>query len=195
MKGFSHLPYLIGSGKDTWPSLGQWDLRSNWLTFLRWFSLALLKELMEETFCSLWMLLHKSLRPGTAAAILKPNYFQGEWSLCLQIINQEAHPKCELPRMPTTVLVVSDSTSWSFCLSCSTCCLWWEGKSVPQAKQKSTRRMTVLMWNTVRGYWLKNQRVKSIYQQVLFGQHGVFVSLNWETAHDTCSWKGRGSGR
>lgn len=79
--------------------------------FLRWFSLALLKELMEETFCSLWMLLHKSLRPGTAAAILKPNYFQGEWSLCLQIINQEAHPKCELPRMPTTVLVVSDSTS------------------------------------------------------------------------------------
>ena len=29
----------------------------------------------------------------------------------LQIINQEAHPKCELPRMPTTVLVVSDSTS------------------------------------------------------------------------------------
>ena len=48
MKGFSHLPYLIGSGKDTWPSLGQGDLRSNWLTFLRWFSLALLKELWKR---------------------------------------------------------------------------------------------------------------------------------------------------
>lgn len=124
------------------------------------------------------------LRLRTAAAILKPNYLQGKWSLCLQIINQEAHPKWEYPRMPTTFLVVSDSTSWSFCLSCSTCCLWWEGKPVPQDKQKSTRRMTVLMWNTVRGYWLKNQRVKSIYQQVPFGQHGVFVSLNWETAYD-----------
>ena len=29
-----------------------------------------------------------------------------------------------------------------------------------------------------------NQRAKSIYRQVLFGQHGVFVSLNWETAHE-----------
>lgn len=29
-----------------------------------------------------------------------------------------------------------------------------------------------------------NQRAKSIYRQVLFGQHSVSVPLNWETAHE-----------
>ena len=160
--------------------------------FLGWLLFALLKELQEDTLSSLWTLLYKGLRPGTAAAILNQLKDEGntgwnqnihrEVNLCLQITNHEGHPECDLLGMPTKFLLFQ-LVRTVFSASCTQNVHLGENVNQCLRPRRSAHRGQQC-WCETRPQRLstKEPQRQSIYQQVLFGQHSSFVFLSWETA-------------
>lgn len=110
------------------------------------------------------------------------NIFTGKWNLCLQIINYEAHPKCELPGMPPKFLIVSVNTNLLLVApKISTQERRWTNAS-DQVESHREDNIAGVKPNH-RGCRLMDQRAESIYQPVLFGLNSVSVFLSWETAH------------